>query len=60
MSVGIFLDYFVGEGFGVLGIERGNDWKGVGKVIVRALGGWENKVTVTDVEDVGKCTAELC
>lgn len=45
VSTGMFTSFVFEEAFGVVEWERG---------IVRALGGWENKVTLTTPEDIGK------
>jgi NmrA-like family len=50
ISTGVFMSFLFEEIFGVVGEDR---------KIVRALGGWDNRVTVTDVEDIGKMTAEV-
>jgi len=47
---GIFISFLFEDFFGVVS----GDLK-----TVRALGSWQNTVTVTDVEDIGKVTAEV-
>ena len=55
VSTGIFADFLVGPegGFGVL--ER-EDQEGF---VVRGLGGWKNRVSATDVEDIARCVEGL-
>lgn len=50
ISTGIFMSFLFEEYFGVISKDRKT---------VRALGSWGNRVTVTDVEDIGKMTAEV-
>ncbi|KAF2456343.1 NmrA family protein [Lineolata rhizophorae] len=50
VSTGIFMSFAFWEGFGVVG-EKGE--------VVRALGSWENGLTVTAVEDIGRMVAEV-
>lgn len=63
VSTGIFATFLFEAGFGVFGKakeERGGLGKGDGGVVVvRALRGWENRVTVTTPEDIGKVVADL-
>jgi hypothetical protein len=49
VSAGIFISFLFEPSFGVVNAERDT---------VRALGAWDNAVTVTAVEDIGKLTAE--
>jgi hypothetical protein len=52
VSTGIFMSFLFEEFFGVV--------EGLGgDVVVRALGGWENQVTVTTPRDIGRLTAEI-
>jgi len=55
VSTGLFMSFLFEPGFGV--VERiggdGGEW------VVRALGSWENKVTVTTPEDIGRLTAMI-
>lgn len=54
VSTGMFMSFLFEGWFGVVvldGREGGSK--------VRALGGWENEVTVTTVEDIGRLTAEI-
>lgn len=53
ISTGIFMSFLFEEFFGVV------EGLGSGDVVVRALGGWENKVTVTTPRDIGRLTAEI-
>lgn len=50
VSTGIFTTFLFEDVFGVVTSDR---------ITVRALGGWENKVTVTDVADIGRMVAEV-
>ncbi|KAK6503589.1 hypothetical protein TWF481_008602 [Arthrobotrys musiformis] len=50
ISNGLFTSFVFYEPFGV--VNRGQG-------VVTALGGWENKVTLTAAEDIGKVTAEI-
>ena len=50
VSTGMFTSFLFEPSFGVVDNERG---------IVRALGGWDNAVTVTTAEDIGALTTEI-
>ena len=50
MSTGMFMSFLFEEAFGAVGLRSGK---------VTALGSWENKLTVTAVEDIGRVVAEL-
>ena len=50
VSTGMFISFLFEESFGVVDADR---------KVVRALGSWQNRVTVTAVEDIGKMTAEV-
>ncbi|KIM99626.1 hypothetical protein OIDMADRAFT_165760 [Oidiodendron maius Zn] len=50
VSTGLFTSFLFEEYFGVVEWEKG---------VVRALGGWENEVTVTTPEDIGKVMVEI-
>ena len=52
VSTGMFMSFIFEEYFGVL-TQKADELQ------VNALGSWSNKVTLTDVEDIGKCTAEV-
>lgn len=52
ISTGIFMTFLFEEAFGVV-----ENLRGKGKPMVRGLGSWENKVTYTHPEDVGRVTA---
>jgi len=56
VSTGMFTSFLFEQYFGV--VELVGDEK-EGEDVVRALGGWENKVTVTTPEDIGRLTAEI-
>ncbi|KAF2812669.1 NAD(P)-binding protein [Mytilinidion resinicola] len=59
VSTGIFMSFLFEGAFGVVETVK-EEGKGKGKeVVVRALGGWENRVTVTTVEDIGRIAARL-
>ncbi|KAH8803189.1 putative isoflavone oxidoreductase [Xylogone sp. PMI_703] len=54
VSTGMFTSFLFESSFGVVEFDsEEND------VTVRALGGWENKVTVTTPEDIGHLVAEI-
>lgn len=50
VSTGVFMSFLVEASFGVVDVEQRR---------VRALGSWENKITATSVEDIGKVVAEI-
>jgi hypothetical protein len=50
ISTGLFLSFLFWGEFGVVSEARD---------VVRALGAWENRITVTRVEDIGQMTAEV-
>ena len=50
VSTGVFMSFLVEASFGVVDVEQHR---------VRALGSWENKITTTSVEDIGKVVAEI-
>ncbi|KAL0260246.1 hypothetical protein SLS55_003931 [Diplodia seriata] len=66
VSTGMFMSFVFEEWFGVVeglgpalragGPEPLSDGGGV---VVRALGGWDTRVTLTDVRDIGRVVAEL-
>ncbi|KAH7420157.1 putative isoflavone oxidoreductase [Cadophora sp. MPI-SDFR-AT-0126] len=56
VSTGIFMSFLFEQFFGVIDIEGGSD---DGQIIVRALGGWDNRVTATTPEDIGRLTAMI-
>ncbi|KAL1641886.1 hypothetical protein SLS58_005721 [Diplodia intermedia] len=66
VSTGMFMSFVFEEWFGVVeglgpalragGPEPLSDGEGV---VVRALGGWDARVTLTDVGDIGRVVAEL-
>ncbi|KAK6520632.1 hypothetical protein TWF506_000882 [Arthrobotrys conoides] len=55
ISNGLFTSFVFHQPFGIFG--KSGD--GEGRVVVTALGGWENKVTLTAAEDIGRVTAEV-
>ncbi|KAI4259106.1 MAG: hypothetical protein LQ352_000900 [Teloschistes flavicans] len=60
VSTGMFATFLFEPGFGVVeGGDAGKEDGGGGVVVVRALGGWENRVTVMTPEDIGRVVAEL-
>ncbi|TVY27428.1 Isoflavone reductase PCBER1-like protein [Lachnellula hyalina] len=52
ISTGMFTSFLFESSFGVVDLSAGH-------AIVRGLGGWKNKVTVTTPGDIGKLTAEI-
>lgn len=50
VSTGMFTSFLFEPAFDVVNLEEG---------YINALGGWENKVTVTSPEDIGKLTTEI-
>lgn len=50
ISTGLFMSYLFLADFGVVDIE---------KKTARALGSWDNKITVTTPHDIGRLTAEM-
>ncbi|KAL8703754.1 MAG: hypothetical protein Q9201_003052, partial [Fulgogasparrea decipioides] len=56
VSTGMFTTFLFERSFGVV---EGADAGSGAEVVVRALGDWENRVTVTTPEDIGKVVAEL-
>ena len=53
VSTGMFMSFLFEPVFGVVTNESQGRWK------VRGLGGWANRVTVTDVKDIARVIAEL-
>ncbi|KAL8718390.1 MAG: hypothetical protein Q9225_004465 [Loekoesia sp. 1 TL-2023] len=56
VSTGMFTSFLFEAFFGV--VDRADGVAGK-EIVVRALGSWENKVTVTTPEDIGRVVAEL-
>ncbi|KAI4281650.1 MAG: hypothetical protein L6R38_003521 [Xanthoria sp. 2 TBL-2021] len=57
VSTGMFTSFLLEAFFGVVeGLETAGAG---GEVVVTALGGWENKVTVTTPEDIGRVVSSL-
>ena len=56
ISTGMFTSFLFESCFGVVDLEGEG---GHGRGVVRALGGWDNKVTVTTPEDIGQLTAVI-
>ena len=50
ISTGVFTNFLFSPFFGVVDIENAS---------VHALGSWDNRITVTTVEDIGRLTAEI-
>jgi hypothetical protein len=50
VSTGLFMSFLFEPFFGVVDLQEG---------VVRALGSWDNKVTVTTPEDIGRLTAMI-
>ena len=72
VSTGMFLSFVFEAVFGVVVQQSGGAGAGAGRageqlggvgiqggLSINALGGWGNGVTLTDVRDIGRCTAEL-
>jgi uncharacterized protein YbjT (DUF2867 family) len=55
VSTGIFMSFLFEQFWGI--VDRSQEEHG--KVIVRALGDWTHKVTVTDVHDIGRVLARI-
>ncbi|KAK3308429.1 uncharacterized protein B0T15DRAFT_500251 [Chaetomium strumarium] len=53
VSTGLFMSFLFLKGFGVVDFDFG------GERVLRALGGWENRVTVTEVEGIGRMVADI-
>lgn len=56
ISTGMFMSFLFEQGFVV---DLGMREKRTGKVVVTALGEWNNAVTVTDVKDIGSVVADI-
>lgn len=52
VQTGVFASFLFGTGWGIVDVEGE-------EVVVRALGAWGTRVTVTDVRDIGRCVAAL-
>ncbi|KAJ5757268.1 isoflavone reductase family protein [Penicillium nucicola] len=50
ISTGMFTSFLFSPSFGVVDFDHAT---------IRALGGWENRVTITTPEDIGRFTAEI-
>ncbi|KID85067.1 isoflavone reductase [Metarhizium guizhouense ARSEF 977] len=50
VSTGLFMSFLFAEDFGVVDLRRG---------VVRALGSWDNRITLTAAPDIGRVTAEV-
>lgn len=57
VSTGLFMSFLFERSFGIVDLE--GDGMGEEGVVVRALEAWENRVTVTDVGDIGMLTARI-
>ncbi|KAF1327082.1 hypothetical protein FI667_g7883, partial [Globisporangium splendens] len=53
ISTGIFCSFLFEPWFGIV------EPRASGEIVVRALGSWENAVTVTTVQDIARLTAEI-
>ncbi|KAI4216948.1 MAG: hypothetical protein LQ351_000897 [Letrouitia transgressa] len=58
VSTGMFTSFLLEPSFGVVDVTSGEDGKAP-QAIVRALGSWDNAITVTQPEDIGTVVAEL-
>lgn len=56
VSTGMFTSFLFVPWFGIVDTRTGSDG---GTVVVRALGSWENGVSVTAPEDIGRVTARV-
>lgn len=56
VSTGIFMSFLFEQFFGVVDLGSGGD---DAEIVVRALGGWDNQVTATTSEDIGRLTAMI-
>lgn len=56
VSTGIFMSFLFEEFWGVVLVDDDGEGR---RGVVRALGGWENAVTVTTPDDIGRLTAEI-
>jgi len=56
VSTGIFMSFLFEQFFGVIDLESGSD---DAEIVVRALGGWDNRVTATTPEDIGRLTSMI-
>jgi hypothetical protein len=52
ISTGLFMSFLFEPSFGIVSTQGE-------ELVVRALGGWENSITVTTPEDIGRLTAEI-
>lgn len=50
VSTGLFMSFLFLQAFGVVDVE---------KRVVRGLGSWENRITLTTPEDIGRVTADV-
>ncbi|EDU41126.1 NmrA multi-domain protein [Pyrenophora tritici-repentis] len=55
VSTGIFMSFLFEGSWGI--IDRSREDRG--KIVVRCLKNWEHKVTVTDVDDIGRVLAKI-
>jgi uncharacterized protein YbjT (DUF2867 family) len=55
VSTGIFMSFLFEQFWGI--VDRSREEQG--SVVVRALGDWNHKVTVTDVHDIGRVLARI-
>lgn len=63
VSTGVFVGFLFQGAWDVVQ-RQGEDEKGCqeggeGRYVIHALGTWDNRVTVTDEEGIGKCVAEV-
>jgi hypothetical protein len=59
ISTGMFTSFLFEESFGLVVPNNNAGDKGEGEWVVRALGSWENKATVTTPSDIGDLTARV-
>ncbi|CAA9956701.1 NmrA domain containing protein [Pyrenophora teres f. maculata] len=55
VSTGIFMSFLFEDFWGIVDRSREDD----GRIVVRCLKNWEHKVTVTDVDDIGRMLAKI-
>lgn len=56
VSTGIFMSFLFEQFWGIVDRTREQDEE---KIVVRCLRDWEHKITVTDVDDIGKVLARI-
>jgi hypothetical protein len=59
VSTGMFVSFLFEKAFGVVDLGLDREQSNSAQCVVRALGSWENRVSVTTVEDIGRVVAEI-